>query len=96
MHPLSELQVLRFLTQFTLLFVTARALADLMKRLGQATVIGELMAGIIYGPSLLGHLAPAVYRYLFPADPVGDHLLEAMAWIGVILLLLLTGPGDRP
>ncbi len=91
MHPLSELQVLRFLTQFTLLFVTARALADLMKRLGQATVIGELMAGIIYGPSLLGHLAPAVYRYLFPADPVGDHLLEAMAWIGVILLLLFTG-----
>ena len=91
MHPLSELQVLRFLIQFTLLFVTARTLADLMKRLGQATVIGELMAGIIYGPSLLGHLAPAAYRYLFPADPVGDHLLEAMAWIGVILLLLFTG-----
>ena len=43
------------------------------------------------GPSLLGHLAPALYRLLFPADPIADHLLEAVAWIGVIMLLLYTG-----
>jgi K+:H+ antiporter len=88
---LNEIQVLRFLIQFTLLFVVARVLADLMKRLGQATVIGELLAGIVLGPTLLGHAAPAVYRMLFPADPLSDHLLEALAWIGVILLLLYTG-----
>jgi Kef-type K+ transport system membrane component KefB/nucleotide-binding universal stress UspA family protein len=88
---LEEIQVLRFLIQFTLLFVVARVLADLMKRLGQATVIGELLAGIVLGPTLLGHLAPAVYRLLFPADPLSDHLLEALAWLGVILLLLYTG-----
>jgi Kef-type K+ transport system membrane component KefB/nucleotide-binding universal stress UspA family protein len=91
MSHLNEIQVLRFLIQFTLLFITARALADVMKRLGQATVIGELLAGILLGPSLLGHLAPAVYRILFPADPLADHLLEALAWIGVIMLLLYTG-----
>jgi Kef-type K+ transport system membrane component KefB/nucleotide-binding universal stress UspA family protein len=88
---LDEIQVLRFLIQFTLLFVVARVLADLMKRLGQATVIGELLAGIALGPSLLGHVAPAVYRLLFPPDPLSDHLLEALAWLGVILLLLYTG-----
>ena len=91
MHPLTEIQVLHFLIQFTLLFVTARALADLMKRMGQATVIGELFAGIIYGPSVLGHFMPVAYRYLFPADPLADHLLDAVAWIGVIMLLLYTG-----
>jgi Kef-type K+ transport system membrane component KefB/nucleotide-binding universal stress UspA family protein len=88
---LSEIQVLRFLIQLTLLFVVARILADLMKRLGQATVIGELLAGILLGPSLLGHVAPAVYRVLFPPDPLADHLLEALSWLGVILLLLYTG-----
>lgn len=91
MPHLSEIQVLRFLAQFTLLFMAARALGDLMKRLGQATVIGELLAGILLGPSLLGHLAPAAYRVLFPSDPLADHLLEAVAWIGLILLLLYTG-----
>jgi Kef-type K+ transport system membrane component KefB/nucleotide-binding universal stress UspA family protein len=88
---LSEIQVLRFFIQFTLLFVVARSLADLMKRLGQATVIGELLSGIVLGPCLLGHFAPAVYRLLFPPDPLGDHLLEALGWLGVILLLLYTG-----
>jgi Kef-type K+ transport system membrane component KefB/nucleotide-binding universal stress UspA family protein len=88
---LSEIQVLRFLAQFTLLFATARVLADVMKRLGQATVIGELLSGIVLGPSLLGHIAPAAYRLLFPSDATTDHLLEAVAWIGVIMLLLYTG-----
>lgn len=64
-----------------LLFITARILADVMKRLGQATVIGELLAGVVLGPSLLGPLAPAFYRALFSADPIADHLLEAVAWI---------------
>lgn len=91
MAHLNEIQVLRFLIQFTLLFVVARILADIMKRLGQATVIGELLAGLMLGPSLLGHFAPAVYRLMFPPDPLADHLLEALAWIGVIMLLLYTG-----
>ncbi len=91
MAHLNEIQVLRFLIQFTLLFVVARILADIMKRLGQATVIGELLAGLVLGPSLLGHFAPAVYRLMFPPDPLADHLLEALAWIGVIMLLLYTG-----
>ena len=91
MTHLNEIQVLRFLIQFTLLFVVARVLADIMKRLGQATVIGELLAGIVLGQSLLGHFAPAVHHLLFPPDPRADNLLEAVAWIGVIMLLLYTG-----
>lgn len=91
MTHLNETQVLRFLAQFTLLFVSARVLADLMRRLGQATVIGELLAGIILGSSVLGHLSPAAYHFVFPGDPASDHLIEALAWIGVIMLLLYTG-----
>ncbi|HEX4209346.1 MAG TPA: cation:proton antiporter [Candidatus Binataceae bacterium] len=91
MHPLSEVQVLRFLIQFTLLFVLARLLADVMKRLGQATVIGELLAGLVLGPSLLGRLAPGLSAMIFPLDPTLDHLIEGMSWIGIIMLLLYTG-----
>src|SRR5579859_7069866 len=91
MAHLNEVQVLRFLIQFTLLFVIARALADIAKRLGQATVIGELLAGIVLGPTILGHFAPALHAMVFPPDALADHLLEAVAWIGVIMLLLYTG-----
>ena len=91
MSHLTEVQVLRFLIQFTLLFVIARVLADVMKRLGQATVIGELLAGIVLGPTLLGHFAPGLHAMIFPPDVIADHLLEAIAWIGVIMLLLYTG-----
>jgi Kef-type K+ transport system membrane component KefB/nucleotide-binding universal stress UspA family protein len=91
MHPLSEIQVLRFLIQFTLLFVLARILADVMKRLGQATVIGELLAGIVLGPTLLGHFAPGVSAMLFPPEQTANHLIEALSWIGIIMLLLYTG-----
>jgi len=71
--------------------LTARLLADLMRRAGQATVIGELMAGVVLGPSILGKISPSIERIIFPPDPIVNHLLEASAWIGVIMLLLCTG-----
>jgi Kef-type K+ transport system membrane component KefB len=91
MTHLSETEVLYFLVQFTLLFVVARILADVMKRLGQATVIGELLAGVVLGESVLGHFAPRLHQLLFPPQSLSDHLLEAIAWTGVIMLLLYTG-----
>ena len=91
MPHLTEVQVLRFLIQLTLLFVIARALADVMKRLGQATVIGELLAGIVLGRPCSDTFAPGLHAMIFPPDVLADHLLEAVAWIGVIMLLLYTG-----
>lgn len=91
MSSLSESQVLHFLLQLVLLIVTARVLADLFKRFGQATVIGELLSGIILGTSILGRFAPVVYHQIFPPDAVSAHLLEAFSWVGMIMLLLNTG-----
>src|SRR5208283_4119020 len=68
-----------------------RLLADLMRRLCQATVIGELVACLVVGQTSLGHFFPSVFRTVFPSDPTGAHLLEGLAWIGVIMLLLCTG-----
>lgn len=91
MSHLSESQILRFVVQLALLLVASRTLGDLMKRLGQAAVIGELLAGVILGPSILGTLAPGLFTALFGGDPMPGRLLEAFAWIGAILLLLYVG-----
>ena len=91
MAPLSESQLLRFLIEIAALLIVSRVLAEIAKRFDQAPVIGELLAGILLGKSVLGHLAPPLYAYLFIADPLVMHLLEALAWIGAIMLLLYIG-----
>jgi Kef-type K+ transport system membrane component KefB/nucleotide-binding universal stress UspA family protein len=83
------------LLQVVLILAVSRPLAEWMKRLGQPSVLGELLAGIILGPSLLGWVWPAAFAAIFPADAANQylqpHLLEVVAWIGMVLLLLLTG-----
>ncbi len=80
-----------FLLQIALILTMSRLLGELAKRLGQPPVVGELLAGIVLGPSLLGALWPAGFHAIFPADPTQVHLLEVVSWIGMVLLLLLTG-----
>jgi Kef-type K+ transport system membrane component KefB/nucleotide-binding universal stress UspA family protein len=89
--PLSEVQILRFILEIAVLLLASRVLADVAKRLGQAAVIGELLAGVVLGPSVLGRLAPALYALIFPHDQVVAHLVEGVAWLGVIMLLLYIG-----
>ncbi|HLI78892.1 MAG TPA: cation:proton antiporter, partial [Candidatus Binataceae bacterium] len=91
MAPLSESQLLRFLLEVAALLLVSRILAELAKRFDQAPVVGELLAGVLLGKSVLGHLAPPLYAYLFTADPLVMHLLESLAWLGAIMLLLYIG-----
>jgi len=73
------------------LLAAARALGALMRRIGQPAVLGELAAGLLLGPSVLGRVAPALFAWLFPPDPVQQGALAAVAWLGVLFLLVLTG-----
>jgi Kef-type K+ transport system membrane component KefB/nucleotide-binding universal stress UspA family protein len=85
-HALSVL-----LIQMALILGVSRLLAELMKRIGQPAVIGELLTGIVLGPSAIGWLWPGYLHAIFPAEATQVHLLEVVAWIGMVLLLLLTG-----
>ncbi|MDP8960203.1 MAG: cation:proton antiporter, partial [Actinomycetota bacterium] len=69
----------------------ARALGFVMRRLGQPAVIGELGAGLLLGPSVFGRVAPQAADWLFPGGEVESGLLLALAWLGVALLLVVTG-----
>jgi Kef-type K+ transport system membrane component KefB/nucleotide-binding universal stress UspA family protein len=86
-----EHQVLIFLVQIVLLLVTARLLGQVFRRFGQPAVVGELIAGVVLGPSVLGRLAPGVFDWIFPAGAVQSGMLFTVGWLCVILLLVVTG-----
>src|SRR4029450_13049471 len=92
----SEHQLLLFWLQLLAVVLTARALGGLLRSVGQPAVVGELAAGLLLGPSVFGHLAPSLHDWLFPNDPLQRALLAGPAWIGVFLLLILTGLETDP
>jgi Kef-type K+ transport system membrane component KefB len=83
--------VLVLLVQITLLLACARLLGELAQRFGQPTVVGEILAGIVLGPSLLSGFFPAVGHWIVPQTPESGHLLEVVSLFGAMFLLLLTG-----
>ena len=87
----SHNDVLALVTQIAILLFTARALGEIAQRLGQPSVIGELLAGILLGPSILGKLFPFVIGYIIPEKGVQGYLLEAISLIGAMFLLFITG-----
>src|SRR5690606_2881134 len=83
--------VLALLVQVAVLLLTARAFAEVAQRLGQPSVVGEILAGIVLGPSLLSGLFPAVGSWIIPSTPVNGYLLEFASLTGALFLLLITG-----
>jgi len=73
------------------LIVLAMMLGRLVARFGLPAVCGELCAGLILGPSLLGHTVPRLYHWMFPPQAEQVHLLDGVAQFGVLLLVGLTG-----
>jgi Kef-type K+ transport system membrane component KefB len=88
---LSHHAVLMLLVQIAALLLMARLLGEIMRKLKQPPVIGELMAGVVLGPSILGALWPEAQTMLFPKDQHQADLLAAISWIGVLFLLICTG-----
>ncbi len=89
--PLTEHEVLVFLVQIVLLVAVARLLGAMMKRLRQPPVVGELLAGVVLGPSLFGLALSDWYDWVFAADPVVNSATFAVAWLGVVFLLVVMG-----
>jgi Kef-type K+ transport system membrane component KefB len=62
-----------------------------MQKLGQPSVLGEILAGILLGPTLLGHFRPQIYAALFPSTGAMPIVLETVTTIGVVFFLLTAG-----
>ena len=70
---------------------TAKLAGELMQKLGQPSVLGEILAGILLGPTLLGHFRPQIYAALFPSTGAMPIVLETVTTIGVVFFLLTAG-----
>ena len=81
--------VVHVLVALVVIVVTTRFVGYVFQRIGQPAVIGELVGGILLGPSLLGWLAPDVSASLFP--PAVMPLLRVHAQAGVIFFMFLVG-----
>jgi len=83
-HPLS-----RLLIQLLVIIAAARLLGNLFVRFGVPAVVGEMTAGILLGPSLLGLLAPGTFAMIFPADSLGA--LRLISQVGICLFMFAVG-----
>ena len=90
-EALAENYILLFLLQFFLLLVFSRLMDLLFTKIRQPTVTGDVLVGVILGPSILGRFWPSVYQKIFPSDPLQVAMLDTVAWIGIFFLLLVTG-----
>ncbi len=81
--------LLSVLLALTVIMVTARAVGYLFSKINQPAVIGEVVGGILLGPSLLGHFAPEVQAALL--RPEATPFLGVIAQLGVILYMFLVG-----
>jgi Kef-type K+ transport system membrane component KefB len=84
----NELSILFFL-QLALILVTVRIVGALARKVGQPRVVGEMIAGIVLGPSIFGALAPDLQRDLFPVQ--SGALIFAVSQLGLVLYMFLIG-----
>jgi Kef-type K+ transport system membrane component KefB/nucleotide-binding universal stress UspA family protein len=80
-----------FISQIVVLLIVGRLLGEFMQRIGQPSVIGQLIAGILLGPSLLGAIWPEAQHVIFPPAPEQKSMIAAVSQLGILMLLLVTG-----
>ena len=87
--PVAGLDVPLLIAQVVVIIVVARLAGSLLARLGQPRVVGEMAAGLLLGPSVLGALAPAFAGRLFPVASIG--FLNALSQVGLVFFMFLVG-----
>jgi Kef-type K+ transport system membrane component KefB len=83
-HPLSHLFI-----QLLVIIAAARIAGGIFTKLGQPAVVGEMVAGILLGPSLLGWVSPEMFQFVFPVASLGT--LKLLSQIGVCLFMFTVG-----
>jgi len=79
----------RLLLQIIVIIAATQLLGSVFKKIGQPAVIGETVAGILLGPSLLGLLFPSVFHFIFPVESLQN--LRFLSQIGLILFMFIVG-----
>lgn len=91
MNALSPGELPQLLLAVSLLLATTRLCGSLARRIGQPSVLGELFAGILLGPTLFGHLAPDLFASLFPRTGGQAVAFSVLTLVSIVLFLTVAG-----
>src|SRR5277367_1788770 len=91
MPHLAAHDVMTMFVALAVLLGAAKLAGEIMQKLDQPSVLGEIMAGILLGPTVLGHFKPGLYAFIFPATGNLPIVLETVTTLGVVFFLLTAG-----
>jgi Kef-type K+ transport system membrane component KefB len=88
---LSNTELTRLFFAIVLLLVSAHCCSYIFKLLKMPRVVGEILGGLILGPTILGFFAPDAYTWIFNAFEGEGKMISIIYWIGLILLMFISG-----
>lgn len=91
MENLSSHQIMIFLLSLGILLGTARVFGEIAQKLRQPDVLGEILAGVLLGPTIFGRFAPGLYNALFPMDGPNAVALDTISNLAIVLFLMVAG-----
>ena len=90
-RPLSPIEIESFLLQIAVLLGVAYIGGQILKRWNQPTLIGNILGGVLLGPTILGHWFPEFQILIFKPDQTQANMLSAITWVGLLLFLMEAG-----
>src|SRR5580693_8453981 len=91
MAHLTPHDVMTMFMALAVLLGCAKLAAELMQKIGQPPILGEIGVGILLGPTVLGHYRPHLYETLFPVTGPMPIVLDTVTTLGVVFFLLTAG-----
>jgi Kef-type K+ transport system membrane component KefB len=91
----ADIDLARLLVALAVLLIAAHGMGALFARFGQPPAIGEIVGGILLGPTVLGVLFPAVQQWIFPSSGMSAAALGAVYQLGLLLLMFAAGAEMR-
>ena len=88
---LNNLELTRFFFAIALLLISAHGFGYLFQRFKLPRVIGEIVGGLVLGPTILGFFAPNIFTWIFNAFESEGKLISIIYWFGLILLMFISG-----